>query len=94
MNEDDASDLPGRGRSLTLHEGGEEHPEPAEPAALVRPHADHPHAGLERDVVGHRAAELGLEVLDRTAPVVDGDEVPLALVGMLHLVIQEPQVDL
>ena len=79
---------------LTLHEGGEEHPEPAEPAALVRPHSDHAHSGFERDVIGHSAAELGLEVFDGTASVVDGHEVPLAFIGVLHLVVQEPQVDL
>lgn len=79
---------------LTLHEGSEEHPKPAEPAALVRPHSDHAHSGFERDVIGYRAAELGLEVFDGTASVVDGHEVPLALVGVLHLVIQEPQINL
>ena len=79
---------------LTVDEGGEEHAEAAEPALLVGPHADHAHAAVQHHVVGHRAAELGLEVLDGATAVVHCHKVLLALVGVLHLVLHEAQVDL
>lgn len=71
-------------------EGCEEHLKPAVPTALVRPHADDPQTCAEHDVVGHRAAELGLQVVHGAAAVVHRHEVPLALVRVLHLIVQEP----
>lgn len=84
----------GGGTDLTVYIGGEEHAEAAEAALLVRPHPHDPHAVVQHQVVGHRAAELGLQVLDGAAAVIHGDEVLLALVGVLHLVVDEAQVDL
>lgn len=84
----------GGGTDLTVYVGGEEHAEAAEAALLVRPHPHDPHAVVQHQVVGHRAAELGLQVLNGAAAVVHGDEVLLALVGVLHLVVDEAQVDL
>lgn len=75
-------------------EGREEDPEFALPAPLVRPQSHHAHRGHQHDVVGHRGAELILQVLDRAAAVVDGDKVALALVGVVHLILQKTHVDL
>lgn len=61
-------------------EGCEEDPESALPASLVCPQPHHAHRGRQHDIVGHRGAELILQVLDRTAAVVDGDKVTLALI--------------
>lgn len=79
---------------LTFLKGREEHLEATVAAALVSPQADHAQTRAQHDVIGHRAAELGLQVLYRAAAVVHGHEVPFALVGVLHLVVQESQVDL
>ena len=75
-------------------EGGEEDPEAALAAPLVGPQPDHAHRVDQHDVVGHRRTELVLQVLHRAAAVIDGHEVALALVGVVHLVLQETQVDL
>lgn len=56
-----------RTRTLTLLVGGEEDAEAALPAGLVRPHADDAQRGDQHDVVGHRGAELALQVLHRAA---------------------------
>ena len=79
-----------RAETLTFLEGREEHLEAAVAAALVGPHADDPEPRAEHHVVGHRAAELGFQVLHRTASVIHRHEVPLAFVGILHLIVQEP----
>ena len=50
---------------LTFLVGGEEDAEAALAAGLVRPHADDPQRGGQHDVVGHRRAELVLQVLHR-----------------------------
>lgn len=70
-------------------EGREEHLKPAVPTALIRPHADDPQAGAQHDVIGHCAAELGSQVLHGAAAVVHRHEVPFALIGILHLIVQE-----
>lgn len=80
--------------ALTVDERCEEHPESAQPAAFVRPHPHHPGARLQHDIVGHRAAKFGLQVFDGTASVVHGHKVSLALVWVLHLVVQKPQINL
>lgn len=79
---------------LTLHKGSKEHSEPAQPAPFVGPHSDHSHSCLKHYVIGHRAAKLGLEIFNRTASIIDRDEVSLAFIGVLHLIIQEPQINL
>lgn len=61
-------------------EGCEEDPEFALSASLISPQSHHPHRGRQHDIVGHRGAELILQVLDRTAAVVDGNKVTLALI--------------
>lgn len=61
-------------------EGCEEDPEFALPASLIGPQSHHTHRGRQHDIIGHRGAELILQVLDRTAAVVDGDKVTLALI--------------
>lgn len=80
--------------SLTFMERCEEYPEFAPPASLVGPQSHHPHGGHQHDIVGHRGAELILQVLDRAAAIVDGDKVTLALVWIVHLVLQKSYVDL
>lgn len=45
--------------------GREKDPEAAFAAELVRPHADDAQSGNQHDVVGHRGAELALQVLHR-----------------------------
>lgn len=52
---------------LTLLVGGEEDAEAALAARLVRPHPDDAQRGDQHDVVGHRGAELALQVLHRAA---------------------------
>ena len=79
-----------RAETLTFLEGREEHLEAAVAAALVGPHADDPEPRAEHHVVGHSAAELGFQVLHRAASVIHRHEVPLAFVGILHLIVQEP----
>lgn len=79
---------------LTFSEGGEEDTEATFAAALVSPHADDAYWREQHDIVGHRAAKLILQVLDGAAAVVHRHEVALALVRVLHLVLQEAQVDL
>jgi hypothetical protein len=74
---------------LTFLKGCEEHLKPAVSAALIRPHADHPQACAQHDVIGHGAAELGLQVLHRTAPVIHSHEIPFAFIRILHLIVQE-----
>lgn len=86
--------MPLRRPTLTVDKGGKEHGEPAEPALLVGPHSHDSHAVIQHHVVGHGAAELGLEVLNGAAPVVHGHEVLLALIGVFHLVLYEAQVNL
>lgn len=66
--------------SLTFMESCEEDPEPALPAALICPQPHHAHRRHKHDIVGNRGAELILQVLHRTAAVVNGDKVTLALV--------------
>lgn len=61
-------------------EGCEEDPEFALPASLISPQSHHAHRGHQHDVVGHRGAEFILQVLDRTAAIVNGNKVTLALV--------------
>ena len=51
---------------LTLLVGCEEDAEAALAAGLVRPHADDAQRGDQHDVVGHRGAELTLQVFNRT----------------------------
>lgn len=75
-------------------EGCEEDPEFALPASLVCPHSDHTHGGHQHDIVGHRGAELILQVLNRTAAIIDGNKVTLTLIGVVHLVLQKTHVDL
>ena len=81
-------------RPLTFLVGGEEDAEATPAAALVSPHPDHAQRGHQHYVVGHRGAELVLQVLHGAAAVVHRHKVPLALVGVGHLVVQETQVDL
>lgn len=47
---------------LTLLVGREKDAEAAFAAGLVRPHADDAQRGNQHDVVGHRGAELALQV--------------------------------
>lgn len=75
-------------------ESCEEDFEPALSAPLVRPQPDHTQGGRQHDVIGHRGAELVLQVLHRTAAIIDGNEVTFALVGVVHLVLQKTHVDL
>lgn len=75
-------------------ESCKEDPEFALPATLICPQPHHAHRRHQHDIVGHRGAELILQVLNRTAAVVDGNEVTLALVRVVHLIFQETQVDL
>ena len=81
-------------RPLTFLVGGEEDAEATPAAALVGPHPDHAQRGHQHHVVGHRGAELVLQVLHGAAAVVHRHKVPFALVGVGHLVVQETQVDL
>lgn len=81
-------------KSLTWMESCKENPEFALPASLICPQPHHAHRGGQHDVVGHRGAELILQVLDRTAAVVDGNKVPLALIRVVHLILQKTHVDL
>lgn len=80
--------------SLTFLEGGEEYPEAAPAAALVGPHPDHPRGGHQHHVVGHRRAELVLQVLHGCTAIVHRHKVTLTLITVLHLIVQETQVDL
>lgn len=79
---------------LTIHKGSEEHSEPAQSAAFICPHPHHPCPCLQRDIVGYRAAELGLQVFNGTAPIIHSNKVPFAFVGMLHLIVQKSHIDL
>ena len=80
--------------SLTWMESCKENPEFALSASLIRPQPHHAHRGGQHDVIGHCGAELILQVLDRTAAVVDGNKVPLALIRVVHLIFQKTHVDL
>ncbi len=51
---------------LTLLVGCEKDAEAAFAAGLVRPHADDAQRGNQHDVVGHRGAELALQIFHRT----------------------------
>ena len=75
-------------------EGCEEDPEFALPAPLVCPQPHHTHRGHQHDIIGHRGAELILQVLDRTTAIINGNKVTLALIRVVHLVLQKTQVDL
>lgn len=80
--------------SLTLMESCEEDLEFTLPAALVCPHSHHSHRRHQHDIIGHCGAELILQVLNRTAAVIDGYKVPLALIRVVHLVLKKTHVDL
>lgn len=80
--------------SLTVEEGGEEDLEFAFPASLIRPKPYHTQRGCQHHVVGHRRAEFILQVLHRTAAIINGNKVTLALVGVVHLILQKAHVDL
>lgn len=82
------------GLLLTVNIRGKKHSETTKSAFLIGPHSYNPHAIIQHQVIGHRAAELGLEVLDGAAAVVHGHKVLLALVRVFHLVVDESQVDL
>lgn len=79
---------------LTVDKRGKEHAEAAEAALFVSPHAHHAHPVVQHDIVSHRAAELSLQVLNGAAAVVHCHKVFLALVRVLHLILQESQVNL
>lgn len=80
--------------SLTCMKSGEEDPEFALPAALVCPEPHYTHRGHQHHIIGHRGAELVLEVLDRTASIIDRNKVSLALIRVVHLVLKKAHVDL
>lgn len=77
---------------LTIYKWGEEHAETAESAALVGPHAHNAHAGIQHHVIGHRTAELRFQVLNGAAAIIYGNKVLLALIWVLHLVLEEAKV--
>lgn len=75
-------------------ESCKENPEFALPASLICPQSHHAHRGGQHDIVCHCGAELILQVLNRTAAVIDGNKVPLALIRVVHLILQKTHVDL
>lgn len=79
---------------LTFSEGGEEDAEATFAAALVGPQADDAYWREQHDIIGYRATKLIPQVFDWAAAVVHRYKVALALVRVLHLVLQEAQVDL
>lgn len=78
----------------TFSEGGEEDAEAAFAAALIGPHADDAYWREQHDVIGHRAAELILQVRHWAAAIIHRHKVALALIRVLHLILQKAQVDL
>lgn len=80
--------------ALTINKWCEQHAEATESALLVGPHSYDSHVVVKHHIVSHGAAELGLEVFNGTAAIVHSHEVLLTLIGMLHLVVYEAQVDL
>lgn len=48
-------------QKLTVREGGEQHPETAETARLIRPHPHYSHAGVQHDVISYCTTKLGLQ---------------------------------
>lgn len=75
-------------------EGCKEDLESALPASLVCPQPHHTHRGRQHDIIGHCGAELVLQVLNRTAAIIDGNKVTLALIRVVHLILQKTHVDL
>lgn len=75
-------------------EGCEKDLEFALSASFIGPQSHHTHRRCQHDIVGHRGAELILQVLNWAAAIVDGNKVPLALIWVVHLILQETHVDL
>jgi hypothetical protein len=65
---------------LTFHKGSEEHPKPAKPTAFVCPHPDHSDSCFQHDIISHSAAELGLQIFDSTASIIDCHKISFAFI--------------